>query len=143
LFLLNRAPFDVKKEAAFALANIGSERNYLDRLLDAGVVPQFVLLLNVPDEEVVTLALAFLSTIVQSHQEGAILLEEENAIEAIERLQYHTNEQLAKAANKLADTYYQQITSDNFSVDAEEEDLDADMSTESYPPWRNPSGLAL
>jgi len=104
--MLNHAPFDLKKEAAYAVANIGSEKQYLPALVDAGVVQPFALLLRVPDEDVVLLSLAFLSSILRFHPEEATLLEEENVVEYVENLQYHSNQYLGKQATALTDLFY-------------------------------------
>ena len=42
---------------------------------------------------------------------GAMFLEEENAIDSIENLQYHDNQHLGKKATEVADLYYEAVTS--------------------------------
>ena len=66
---LGRRPLVLVALAAYAVANIGSEQQYLAPLVEAGVVRPFVVLLGVPDEDVVILSLAFLSSIVRHHRE--------------------------------------------------------------------------
>jgi len=62
-----------------------------------------------------------------------MLLEEENAIEAIENLQYHENNHLGRKATEAADLYYAAL---NDGGNSEEGLFNSDTQPSSDSVWR-------
>ncbi|KAL6073182.1 Importin subunit alpha [Balamuthia mandrillaris] len=133
--MLRTSTFDIKKEAAYALSNIMSEKKYFEPLIEE-VLPTFLGMLKAPDLDAVSLTLSLLERMLDYYPEGATLVEEEDAVETIENLQYQTDEGLAAQARHVVDKYYEIIE------DAENEEALASLNDttaptqEEYPPWR-------
>ncbi|KAH7672622.1 Importin subunit alpha protein [Dioscorea alata] len=117
-FLLS-APFDVRKEAAYALGNlcvaptetVGHSNIILDHLVSIvhqGCLPGIINLLKSPDMESARLGLQFLELVLRGmpNGEGPKLVEREDGIAAMEIFQFHENEFMRNMANELVDKYF-------------------------------------
>ncbi|KAL3839631.1 hypothetical protein ACJIZ3_024222 [Penstemon smallii] len=117
--LLSTAPFDIKKEVAYVLGNLcvaaneGSERpklivDHLVSLVGRGCLGGFVDLVRSADIEAARLGLQFMELVLRGmpHSEGPKLVEAEDGIDAMERFQFHENEDLRNMANELVDKYF-------------------------------------
>nr|GMD34950.1 importin subunit alpha-9 [Ipomoea batatas] len=119
LHLLSTAPFDIKKEVAYVLGNLcvapddgsGMPKLILDHLVSLvgrGCLSGFVDLVRSVDAEAARLGMQFLELVLRGmpNREGPKLVEKEDGIEALERYQFHENEELRGMANELLDKYY-------------------------------------
>ncbi|TQE09379.1 hypothetical protein C1H46_005016 [Malus baccata] len=122
LRLLSTAPFDIRKEVAYVLGNLcvlpisPTERDgkpnfileHLVSLVGRGCLAGFIDLVNSADTEAARLGLQFTELVLRGmpNGEGPKLVEKENGIEAMERFQFHENEDLRNMANSLVDTYF-------------------------------------
>lgn len=117
--LLLRAPFDIRKEVAYALGNLcvaptegaGKPTIILDHLVSLvgrGCLPGFIELVRSADTEAARLGLQFMELVLRGmpNDEGPKLVERENGIDAMERFQFHENEDLRNMANGLVDKYF-------------------------------------
>ncbi|KAL8508855.1 hypothetical protein ACS0TY_016166 [Phlomoides rotata] len=117
--LLSTAPFDIRKEVAYVLGNLcvgpsdGSGRpslivEHLVSLVGGGCLSGFVDLVRSADMEASRLALQFLELVLRGmpNGEGPKLVEAEDGIEAMERFQFHENDELRTMANELVDKYF-------------------------------------
>ncbi|KAH6797717.1 importin alpha isoform 9 [Perilla frutescens var. hirtella] len=117
--LLTTAPFDIRKEVAYVLGNLcvspseGSGRpilivEHLVSLVGRGCLSGFINLVRSADIEAARLGLQFMELVLRGmpNCEGPKLVEAEDGIEAMERFQFHENEELRNMANELVDTYY-------------------------------------
>ncbi|XP_077214477.1 importin subunit alpha-9 [Tasmannia lanceolata] len=117
--LLSTAPFDIKKEVAYAVGNLcvapteGSRQpniilEHLISLVGRGCLPGFINLVRSPDIEAARLGLQFLELVMRGlpNGEGPKLVEREDGIDAMERFQFHENEDLRNMANGLVDKYF-------------------------------------
>ncbi|CAN1148214.1 Importin subunit alpha-9 [Linum perenne] len=116
LSLLSTAPFDVLKEVAYVLGNLcvaatestGKPTLILDHLVSLvgkGCLRGFVDLVRSADTEAAKLGLQFMELVLRGmpNGEGPKLVEREDGIEAMERFQFHENEDLRNMANGLVD----------------------------------------
>ncbi|XP_020102554.1 importin subunit alpha-2 isoform X1 [Ananas comosus] len=116
---LSSAPFDIRKEAAFTLGNlcVAPPKNneqpgiivvHLVSLIDSGCLPGFLNLIRSADIESARLGLQFLELVMRGlpNGEGPKLVEREDGIEAMERFQFHENEEMRNMANTLVDKYF-------------------------------------
>ncbi|KAF5202911.1 Importin subunit alpha-9, partial [Thalictrum thalictroides] len=119
LHLLSTAPFDIRKEVAYVLGNLcvvpqgGSEQpivvlEHLVSLVGRGCLPGFINLVRSADIEAARLGLQFLEMVMRGmpNGEGSKLVEIEDGIDAMERFQFHENEDLRNMANGLVDQYF-------------------------------------
>ncbi|KAJ8533977.1 hypothetical protein K7X08_007301 [Anisodus acutangulus] len=119
LNLLSTAAFDIKKEVAYVLGNIcvapaeGSGRpnvilDHLVNLVRGGCLTGFVVLVRSADVEAAKLGLQFIELVLRGmpNGEGPKLVEREDGIDAMERYQFHENEELRCMANELVDKYF-------------------------------------
>lgn len=119
LNLLLSAPFDIRKEAAYVLGNLcvapseGSQRpslitEHLVSLVGRGCLLGYINLVRSADLEAAKLGLQFVELVLRGMPdgEGAKLVEKEDGIEAMERFQFHENEELRIMANGLVDAYF-------------------------------------
>ncbi|WMV52340.1 hypothetical protein MTR67_045725 [Solanum verrucosum] len=119
LNLLSKAAFDIKKEVAYVLGNIcvapaeGSGRpnvilDHLVNLVHGGCLTGFLDLVRSADVEAARLGLQFIELVLRGmpNGEGPKLVEREDGIDAMERYQFHENEELRSMANELVDTYF-------------------------------------
>ncbi|CAN8297843.1 unnamed protein product [Cochlearia groenlandica] len=119
LRLFSTSPFDVRKEVAYVLGNICVEyaegdtkpriiEEHLVSIVRGGCVPGFVELVRSPDIEAARLGLQFIELVLRGmpNGEGAKLVEGEDGIDAMERFQFHENEELRVMANSLVDKYF-------------------------------------
>ncbi|CAH9127040.1 unnamed protein product [Cuscuta epithymum] len=119
LHLLSTAPFDIKKEVAYVLGNLcvspgdGSGMpklivEHLVTLVRRGCLSGFVNLVRSVDIEAAKLGLQFLELVLRGmpNGEGPNLVEKEDGIDALERYQFHENEEVRGMANQLLDKYY-------------------------------------
>ncbi|GAB4856697.1 Importin subunit alpha-9 [Ancistrocladus abbreviatus] len=119
LHLLSTAPFDIRKEVAYVLGNLcvavteGSGKpalivEHLVSLVGGGCLSGFVELVRSADVEAARLGIQFLELVMRGmpNNEGPKLVEMEDGIEALERFQFHENEELRFMANTLVDTYF-------------------------------------
>ncbi|KAF9590979.1 hypothetical protein IFM89_000524 [Coptis chinensis] len=136
LRLLSTAPFDIRKEVAYAIGNLcvapqeGSGQpnvilEHLVSLVSSGCLPGFISLVRSADTEAARLGLQFLeligvnllavaSTRLRENKvmrgmpngEGPKLVEREDGIDAMERFQFHENGDLRDMANGLVDKYF-------------------------------------
>ncbi|CAL0299586.1 unnamed protein product [Lupinus luteus] len=119
LRLLSAAPFDIRKEVAYVVGNLcvapteGGEKpslilEHLVRLVEKGCLPGFIDLVRSADIEAARLGLQFMELVLRGmpNGKGPKLVEQENGIEAMERFQFHDNEDLRTMANSLVDKYF-------------------------------------
>ncbi|KAK9291014.1 hypothetical protein L1049_009197 [Liquidambar formosana] len=119
LRLLSTAPFDIRKEAAYALGNFcvapteGAGKptlilEHLVSLVGRGCLPGFIDLVRSADTEAARLGLQFMEMVLRAmpNGEGPKLVEREDGIDAMERFQFHENEDLRNMANGLVDKYF-------------------------------------
>nr|DAD27935.1 TPA_asm: hypothetical protein HUJ06_029403 [Nelumbo nucifera] len=126
LRLLLTAPFDIRKEAAYALGNLcvapmegaGQPNVILEHLVSLvgrGCLPGFINLVRSADIDAARLGLQFLELVMRGmpNGEGPKLVEREDGIDAMERFQFHENEDLRNMANGLVDRYF----GENYGLD--------------------------
>ncbi|KAF3631100.1 Importin subunit alpha-9 [Capsicum annuum] len=119
LDLLSTAAFDIKKEVAYVLGNIcvapaeGSGRpnvilDHLVNLVHGGCITGFLDLVRSADVEAARLGLQFIELVLRGmpNGEGPKHVEREDGIDAMERYQFHENEELRSMANELVDCYF-------------------------------------
>lgn len=119
IHLLLTAPFDIRKEVAHTLANLcvypaegGRQPNiildHLVSLVKHGCLPGFIKLVRSADIEGARLGLQFLEVVMRGlpNGEGPKLVEREDGIDAMERFQFHENEEMRTMANSLVDKYF-------------------------------------
>uniref|UniRef100_A0A1D1XP33 Importin subunit alpha n=2 Tax=Anthurium amnicola TaxID=1678845 RepID=A0A1D1XP33_9ARAE len=119
LHLLSNSPFDIRKEVAYTLGNLcvtpsdgygppNIVLHHLVELVNRGCLPGFVTLVRSPDIEAAKLGLQFLELVMRGlpNGEGPKLVEREDGIDAMERFQFHENEELRNMANGLVDKYF-------------------------------------
>ncbi|KAL6138618.1 hypothetical protein ACLB2K_063899 [Fragaria x ananassa] len=120
--LLSTAPFDIRKEVAYVLGNLcvspitpteGDRKptlilEHLVSLVGRGCLPGFIDLVSSVDTEAARVGLQFMELVLRGmpNGEGPKLVENENGIEAMERFQFHENEDLRNMANTLVDKYF-------------------------------------
>ncbi|XP_023005848.1 importin subunit alpha-9 [Cucurbita maxima] len=118
--LLSSAPFDVRKEVAYVLGNLcaapdesgeGKPKLLVENLVSLvgkGCLPGFIDLVRSADTEAARLGFQFLELVLRGmpNGEGPRLVEREDGIEAMERFQFHENEDLRNMANRLVDMYF-------------------------------------
>ncbi|QCE06201.1 importin subunit alpha-2 [Vigna unguiculata] len=119
LELLSAAPFDIRKEVAYVLGNLcvaptkgdGKPSLVLEHmvsLVEKGCLPGFIDLIRSADIEAARLGLQLTELVLRGmpNGEGPKLVEQEDGIEAMERFQFHENEDLRTMANTLVDKYF-------------------------------------
>ncbi|KAH9613867.1 hypothetical protein KSS87_005106, partial [Heliosperma pusillum] len=119
LRLMVTAPIDIRKEVAYVIGNMcvaptegsGKPRVIVEHLLllvRGGCLGSFIELVRSADIEAARLGLQFLELVMRGmpNGEGPKLVEREDGIEAMERFQFHENEDLRNMANGLVDTYF-------------------------------------
>lgn len=119
LHLFSAAPFDIRKEVAYILGNIcvaptkGDEipnliLEHLVSLVEKGCLPGFIDLVRSADIEAAKLGLQFIELVLRGmpNGKGPKLVEQEDGIEAMERFQFHENEDVRTMANSLVDKYF-------------------------------------
>ncbi|EXC16258.1 Importin subunit alpha-2 [Morus notabilis] len=119
LRLLSTAPFDIRKEVAYVLGNLcvaptGSDGKpnlileHLVSLVGRGCLSGFIDLVRSADIEAARLGLQFMELVLRGmpNGEGPKLVEHEDGIDAMERFQFHENEDLRNMANGLVDKYF-------------------------------------
>ncbi|KAK7393572.1 hypothetical protein VNO78_22130 [Psophocarpus tetragonolobus] len=119
LRLLSAAPFDIRKEVAYVLGNLcvaptkGDDKpslilEHLVSLVGKGCLPGFIDLVRSADIEAARLGLQFTELVMRGmpNGKGPKLVEQEDGIEAMERFQFHENEDLRTMANTLVDKYF-------------------------------------
>ncbi|XP_008793530.1 importin subunit alpha-2 [Phoenix dactylifera] len=117
--LLSSAPFDIRKEVAYVLGNLcvapaeGAGQpsiilRHLVALVNHGCLPGFINLVRSADIESARLGLQFLELVLRGmpNGEGPKLVEREDGIDAMERFQFHENEEMRNMANGLVDKYF-------------------------------------
>ncbi|KAL0316255.1 UNVERIFIED_CONTAM: Importin subunit alpha-9 [Sesamum radiatum] len=117
--LLSTAPFDIRKEVAYVLGNLcvapaeGSGGpnlivEHLVSLVGGGCLVGFIDLVRSADTEAARLGLQFMELVLRGmpNGEGPKLVEAEDGIDAMERFQFHENEDLRNMANELVDKYF-------------------------------------
>ncbi|XP_028174473.1 importin subunit alpha-1-like [Ostrinia furnacalis] len=122
LHVLASEDIKCQKEAAWAITNLclGGSAGQLDALLSAGVLEPYCALLASPDHRAVTVVLDGLTNLLQAAvkygqvEPLCLKLEEIGALDQIETLQQHENEQVYKKVVHILDTYF-----------AEQEDVSA------------------
>ncbi|EOY07774.1 Importin alpha isoform 1 [Theobroma cacao] len=119
LHLLSTAPFDIRKEVAYVLGNLcvaptGGDgkpnliQEHLVSLVQRGCLSGFIDLVRSADVEAARLGLQFMELVLRGMPsgEGPKLVEREDGIDAMERYQFHENEDLRNMANGLVDKYF-------------------------------------
>ncbi|XP_038902726.1 importin subunit alpha-9 isoform X2 [Benincasa hispida] len=117
--LLSWAPFDVRKEVAYVLGNLcvvpdeseGKAKLLVENLVSLvgrGCLQGFIDLVRSADTEAARLGFQFIEMVLRGmpNGEGPRLVEQEDGIEAMERFQFHENEDLRNMANCLIDKYF-------------------------------------
>ncbi|CAK1592841.1 unnamed protein product [Parnassius mnemosyne] len=107
---------DIKcqKEAAWAITNLclGGAPSQLDALMSVGFLEPYCALLSSPDQRAVTVVLDGLNNLLEAAAKYGqveplcIKLEEIGALDHIESLQNHENEQIYKKCIHILDTYF-------------------------------------
>ncbi|XP_032525860.2 importin subunit alpha-1-like [Danaus plexippus] len=103
-----------QKEAAWAISNVclGGTPAQLDRLIGAGFLEPYCALLEAPDQRTVAVVLDGLAHLLQAAAKFGqvdplcVKLEEVGALDRIEGLQQHENEQIYRKALHILDTYF-------------------------------------
>ncbi|XVF76490.1 hypothetical protein PTKIN_Ptkin13bG0270600 [Pterospermum kingtungense] len=118
LRLLSTAPFDIRKEVAYVLGNLcvaptgegkpNLIQEHLVSLVQRGCLSGFIDLVRSADIEAARLGLQFMELVLRGmpNGEGPKLVEQEDGIDAMERYQFHENEDLRNMANGLVDKYF-------------------------------------
>ncbi|CAA7034069.1 unnamed protein product [Microthlaspi erraticum] len=119
LRLLSTSPFDIRKEVAYVLGNLCVEsvegdtkpriiQEHLVSIVNGGCLPGFIELVRSADMEAARLGLQFIELVLRGmpNGEGPKLVEGEDGIDAMERFQFHENEELRVMANSLVDKYF-------------------------------------
>ncbi|KAI4374265.1 hypothetical protein MLD38_012277 [Melastoma candidum] len=119
LRLLGLAPFDIRKEVAYVLGNLcvgptGDDgrpcliQEHLVLLARSGCLSGFIDLVRSADVEAARLGLQFIELVLRGmpNGEGPKLVEQEDGIDAMERFQFHENDDLRNMANGLIDKYF-------------------------------------
>ncbi|KAF1002785.1 importin subunit alpha-9 [Apium graveolens] len=119
LHLFTTATFDIRKEVAYVLGNLcvapaevsGRPNLILDHLIylvGRGCLRGFIDLVRSADIEAARLGLQFIELVLRGvpNDEGPKLVEREDGIDAMERFQFHENEDLRNMANELVDKYF-------------------------------------
>lgn len=119
LQLLVAAPFDIKKEVAYVLGNLcvapadGSGRpslllDHLVSFVRNGCLRGFIDLVRSADLEAARIGLHFIEMVLRGmpNGEGPKLVEIADGIDAMERFQFHENDDLRMMANMLVDIYF-------------------------------------
>ncbi|XP_021888987.1 importin subunit alpha-9 isoform X2 [Carica papaya] len=119
LRFLSTAPFDIRKEVAYVLGNLcvapatgdGKPTLVLDHLVSLvgrGCLSGFIDLVRSADIEAARLGLQFIELVLRGmpNGEGPKLVEGEDGIDAMERFQFHENQDLRTMANSLVDKYF-------------------------------------
>ncbi|KAG5377472.1 hypothetical protein IGI04_042068 [Brassica rapa subsp. trilocularis] len=117
--LLSTSPFDIRKEVAYVLGNLCVEsaegdtkpriiQEHLVSIVSGGCLPGFINLVRSPDIEAARLGLQFIVLVLRGmpNGEGSKIVEGEDGIDAMERFQFHENEELRVMANSLVDKYF-------------------------------------
>ncbi|GKC69044.1 importin subunit alpha-9, partial [Tanacetum coccineum] len=117
--LLSTSTFDIKKEVAYVVGNLcvapaeGSGRSslifdHLVAFVRSGCLRGFINLVRSADIEAARLGLQFMELVLRGlpNGEGQKLVEKEDGIDAMERFQFHENEDLRNMANQLVDKYF-------------------------------------
>ncbi|KFK24759.1 hypothetical protein AALP_AA8G021400 [Arabis alpina] len=119
LRLLSTSPFDIRREVAYVLGNLCVEsvegdtkpriiQEHLVSIVRAGCLSGFIDLVRSPDIEAARLGLQFIELVLRGmpNGEGPKLVEGGDGIDAMERFQFHENEELRVMANSLVDKYF-------------------------------------
>uniref|UniRef100_A0A0E0MRK8 Importin subunit alpha n=1 Tax=Oryza rufipogon TaxID=4529 RepID=A0A0E0MRK8_ORYRU len=117
--LVTSMQFDIRREAAYTLGNLcvvptGNCElpkiivEHLVAIVDGGALPGFIHLVRSADVDTAGLGLQFLELVMRGYpnKQGPKLVEMEDGIEAMERFQFHENEQMRNMANGLVDEYF-------------------------------------
>ncbi|URE43357.1 hypothetical protein MUK42_14768 [Musa troglodytarum] len=119
IHLLSSAPFDIRKEVAYTLGNLcvapakNAEQpsvivHHLVALVNRECISGFIHLVRSADIQSAKLGLQFLELVMRGmpNREGPKLVEREDGIDAMERFQFHENEEMRTMANGLVDKYF-------------------------------------
>uniref|UniRef100_A0A2A4JN93 Importin subunit alpha n=1 Tax=Heliothis virescens TaxID=7102 RepID=A0A2A4JN93_HELVI len=114
LHVLATEDIKCQKEAAWAITNLclGGTPEQLDALLSAGFLEPYCALLHAPDHRAVSVVLDGLTNLLQAAvkfgqvEPLCLKLEEIGALDQIENLQQHENEQIYKKVLHILDTYF-------------------------------------
>lgn len=100
--------FEVKREVAFALANVAlTSAELLEQVLALDVLPGFLRLLTVADVAVVGNSLRFIENVLRVAPRGDALVESLEGIDALENVQFQSNEEhLSRWAAALVNEFY-------------------------------------
>lgn len=114
IFLYSQGDYKAQKEAAWAVTNLtsGGTVEHMNELVRADVLPCFCSLLDSKDWNTVIVVLDGLSNLLHTAakmgQETtlAIMIEEMGALDKLEALQHHENEQVYMKSMALIDAYF-------------------------------------
>ncbi|XP_041971217.1 importin subunit alpha-1-like [Aricia agestis] len=112
--VLSTEDIKCQKEAAWAITNLclGGSAAQLDALVGAGFLEPYCRLLAAPDQRAVTVVLDGLANLLQAAAKFGqveplcVKLEEIGALDSIEQLQEHENEQIYKKCLDILDNYF-------------------------------------
>ncbi|XP_050358542.1 importin subunit alpha-1-like [Nymphalis io] len=112
--VLSTEDIKCQKEAAWAITNLclGGTPGQLDALISAGFLEPYCAILASPDQRAVTVVLDGLTQLLKAAAEFGqveqlcLKLEEIGALDRIELLQEHENEQIYKKALQILDNYF-------------------------------------
>lgn len=111
--------FEVKREAAWAVSNSLSGGNFehIKRMVNAGAIAALVSLLPLDDTKLVVVAVDAIESILKTSSENGgegagsffqtvtLMLDEAEGIDAIEKLQYHENNDIYIKGVRILETY--------------------------------------
>ncbi|XP_049883840.1 importin subunit alpha-1-like [Pectinophora gossypiella] len=114
LHVLTYEDIKCQKEAAWAITNVclGGTPEQLDTLLSAGFLEPYCALLAAPDQRALTVVLDGLAHLLQAAvkygqvEPLCLKLEEIGALDQMEALQQHENEEVYKKTVAILDTYF-------------------------------------
>ncbi|XP_075988716.1 importin subunit alpha-8-like [Anticarsia gemmatalis] len=123
---------DIKcqKEAAWAITNLclGGTPEQLDALISAGFLTPYCALLSSPDQKAVSVVLDGITNLLQAAvkfgqvEPLCLKLEEIGALDQIEALQQHENEQIYKKTLNILDNYFSEQDDPNAQPTQTEEE---------------------
>lgn len=129
IHVLTHKDIKCQKEAAWAITNLclGGTPEQLDALVSTGFLEPYCALLTSPDQKAVSVVLDGLSNLLQAAvkfgqvETLCLKLEEIGALDHIETLQQHENEQIYNKVLHILDTYFSEQEDVNTPEQTEEE----------------------
>lgn len=123
--ILKNSEFDIQKEAAWAISNATSGGNdqQIKYLVSEGVIPPLCDLFSCPDPKMVLVAMEGIENILrvgkkdpQTMSKFAEFVEECNGLDALEKLQVHSSEEIYDKAVKILKTYFDSEPEEDMNI---------------------------